>query len=649
MKYFDKSVNGLRAIAVIVVIAFHYGLDLFSGGFIGVDIFFVISGYVITLSVLKKMRLKDFSVLGYFNSRFFRIFPALLVVSFLTILASAFILFPADAERSAFHALSSITFSSNFVFWKEVGYFDVSNEFKPFLHTWSLSVEWQFYLLWPIAVYVLCLLKRWAVPLVCFAVLCGAAASGLLSDYSNFVFYMMPLRGWEFALGGLIAFIPQDVPLRQKFSMLSLLGLLGVILSSILYNESTVFPGFAALLPCLSAFMLLFFNRKYTEPVLSLPVLQYLGNISYSLYLYHWPVFILYKHFVFRELMIFDFAVILVSVFVLSHFSYIYIEQWFRKRSPQYRKLKIRILLGIASLCIAVSSYVIITDGKVGRYNEKETALINFFQKENKAYQEKYGVFFPQSAQEEWVAEKHLGLPCLYDDYLPQAPGDMTVINCVIQNNEHQADKGGHYLVVGDSNGKNIYEALVLAFPDRAFSLLMHSGCAPAEVQQCFPYLEGQLQTVFSNTKIDGVILSSRFSYQKIKGLEKTLALLKDSAVPFLVTGATPMLRKPLDMVMLHKNVSLDDRVFTLPLNATFFQPGIHQKDETLEALAKKYGGIFWNKKSILCPEDECSMMHENYDKPLYLDTQHLSHDGIDVLVRAMRAHVGFREFYRLR
>jgi len=643
MKTFDASVNGLRAIAIIAVIAFHYGAEIASGGFIGVDIFFVISGYVITLSILEKQNTNTFSLWSYFKSRFFRIFPALLVMSFLTLLFSSFILFPADAELAAKHALSSITFVSNFVFWKEVGYFDTSNAFKPFLHTWSLSVEWQFYLLWPMALYVLYVFKKYAIALLSMAILAGISASGLLANYSNFTFYMMPFRGWEFALGALIAFIPSNIKLRQKFAAPStFLGFGGVLLSVILFNEGTIFPGYAAALPCLSTFILLFFSRAYTTPILPFKPFQYLGNLSYSLYLYHWPVFILYAQFVFRDLLWIDYIVILLTVWIMSDLSYRLIETPFR--SKQKPVLKISILIPITALCTIAAFYIFQTDGNFNRYTKEQRELLTTFKTENEAYQKRYGAYYPKSPDEIWVKEKHFGIPCSYDDYNIQTDDDDKLIKC-IANNHANASKQKRYLIIGDSNGKNTFEALKKAFPNQNFSMLMHSGCAPAETKQCFPLLTKQLPSIITDAAIDGVILSSRFSYQSIDGIENTISLLDKQGVPFMVISATPTLRKPIDMIMIKKGLSLHTGQFIWPLDRAYFHNDILKKDAVLQKLSENYNGTFFDKRSFICPGNQCIMKLRPDKMPIYLDTQHLSANGLELYSNTLQHNEHVQSF----
>ena len=630
----------------MIVIAFHFGMLGITGGFIGVDIFFVISGFVITASIMERLENKSFSLMGYFKSRFFRIFPALAFVTLITLILNAFLLFPVDAERSAYHGLAAIGFVSNFLFWQEVGYFDADSSYKPFLHTWSLAVEWQFYMLWPLAVYILFLLKRFAVALLIAGIGLGILASGLLSNYSNFVFYMMPLRGWEFALGGLIALVPYSHFTRQKFPVLSsLTGFSAILYSSYFFNDDTIFPGFAAAIPCVGTFALLYFKRDYSERVLTIAPLQYLGKISYSLYLVHWPVLILYQHFVFRALGVIDILIMCLITLGLSHLSYLYIEQAFRKPGIHFKKYRAAALLGIVLLSGAVAWFTVSSEGKTGRYGEKENAVINYFRQANDTYHEKYGIYFPKDGQEVWDVEKHKGLPCLYDGYTLNSPDDQRIVGCVIQNAGEQSNKQARVVVLGDSNGKNSYEALSHAFPDIGFSMLMHSGCAAATSYNCFPHIKEQLNFIFQNADVNGVVLSSRYSNQPIEGMADTAAFLNSIDMPFLILGATPTLLRTPDMIMLKKGISLEDEEFILPLDKAYYYDDLRAKNEALEDMATKYQEYFFDKTETLCPESKCFIKALDYETPFYLDTNHLSKDGLKLIEGALQQDKNVQEF----
>lgn len=646
MKQFDYSVNGLRAVAVLIVIAFHFGFPVVSGGFVGVDIFFVISGYVITLGTLQKFREGRFSTLEYFKRRFYRIFPALAVTSLIITLISAFILFPTDLLRSAKHALASIGFVSNFVFWKEVGYFDVNSDYKPFLHTWSLAVEWQFYLLWPVVVYMLYKVKRYAIPLMMASILSGIALSALLVDRSNFVFYMMPLRGWEFAIGGFIALLPTTSPIRLKAPILALfIGLSAIISSAIFYTPKTTFPGIAAVLPCFGTFLILFFNRKYSDPLFKTPVMQYLGTISYSLYLVHWPVHVLYKQFIFREMNGLDVMAMCFITLVLSHLSYTLVEQPFRSPSLSLKPIRKFALLLIVILTGGLVTYIFHTDGMTNRFNQNENELIDYFRIAHEEYREKFSLFFPKNENEEWNKKDHADIPCLYDEYQLKSPNDPRIIQCVINNFQNNKTALSHVLLIGDSNGKNIYEALKRAFPEIQFSMLMHSGCAPAESKNCFPHLKEQLGYLLEYTSVDGIVLSSRYSNQSIESLESTVSFIRNQKKPFLIIGATPTLLRMPDMVMIHAGGTLQDNEFRLSLNKSYYHDDIFENDENLIDIANEYQGYFYNKKSVLCPDNKCFIKSSNFKNPIFLDSHHLSEDGEQLLIQSFKIDANIQTF----
>lgn len=628
-----------------MVIAYHFGLPFTSGGFFGVDIFFVISGYVITLSILHKLEANCFSTFGYFKSRFYRIFPALASMTFVTLAVSAYILFPADALRSAKHAMASLGFISNVFYWKEVGYFDVDSDYKPFLHTWSLAVEWQFYILWPLVVYVLHKLKRIAPFIMLLGILAGWGLAMGLSPRINFVFYMMPLRGWEFALGGLIALIPAAHPLRSKLPLLSaILGFATIAANTAFYSENTLYSPLHAALVCLGAFTLIFFNRRFSQTPLKLAPLQYLGTISYSLYLVHWPVYVLYKQYAFRSLGGADILLMGALTLLLSHLSYKWVEQPFRKPSSFFKPLRKYVLLLIVLLCVALSAYVMQTDGKTGRYGEKENVLIDYFQVANEEYHAKYEGAFPQNDEEQWEEGRHKDMPCTYDNYQLKSAEDPKITQCILSNVQAQQTQK-HVLIVGDSNGKNVFEAFQSAFPDIGFSMLLHSGCAPATSKGCFPHLEQQLSYIFDNAPINGVILSARFSNQSTDMMEHTASFLGKAHKPFLIVGATPTLLRNPDMVMLNAGKAIEDRQFTLPLNEAYYHADIVPNDAALQKIAQSYQGYFYDKKETLCPEGLCYIKRSDYEKPLFLDSHHLSEDGLEILGNALKKDQAVKSF----
>lgn len=299
---FRKDINGLRAVAVLAVMFYHFGLTGFSGGFAGVDVFFVISGFLMTGIILTGISGRRFSVLSFYRARARRIVPALATLCGALLLGGWFFSPPADYTQLGKQAASALVFISNFTFRAEDGYFDSFSQDKWLLHTWSLSVEWQFYLLFPVFLMLLCRKCGGVLPLrrlaVFFTILAGASltASVFLTarDFAS-AFYLLPTRMWEMTAGA-FAFLLSLRARRLPFTMpMYATGLFLIGLSVTLFSAETPWPGFAALAPVLGAFFIIaagFDDRFF----LSGRVLQAVGTWSYSIYLWHWPVHVALRH-----------------------------------------------------------------------------------------------------------------------------------------------------------------------------------------------------------------------------------------------------------------------------------------------------------------------------------------------------------------
>lgn len=291
---FRSDVNGLRAWAVMAVILYHFGLSGFSGGFIGVDVFFVISGYLMTSIVIKGLEVGGFSVLSFYAARVRRIVPALLVLCAVMLCIGYFVLAPVDYKILATHAISALGFISNIKFWSEAGYFDVASHEKWLLHTWSLSVEWQFYLLLPIVLATIWRLRPGRPAQLAFILLGGGlsfTASVLMTAASSSsAFYLLPARAWEMLAGGLVFLLPRHLVLglRAKAGM-EFSGFVLIVTSILIFDGLTPWPGWRATMPVLGTMMVLAAHRERSIWT-SFRLAQWLGDRSYSLYLWHWPM-----------------------------------------------------------------------------------------------------------------------------------------------------------------------------------------------------------------------------------------------------------------------------------------------------------------------------------------------------------------------
>lgn len=350
---YRKEIDGLRALAVLPVIFFHAGFDFFSGGFVGVDVFFVISGYLITSLILADLEVGRFSIVRFYERRARRILPALFVVMAFCI-PLAWLILP-DHELIGFgRSLVGVsTFVSNFLFWKETGYFDTAAEFKPLLHTWSLSVEEQYYFFVPLIILFVWRFFRGAM----FSVFLGlAVVSLMLAEYgatrfSSATFFLLHTRMWELMVGGLAAFF---VLRPQSFvwnNVLSFAGFVMICLSVVLMDENVPFPGLYALFPVIGTALVLVFAVPGTLVcrVLGFPAFVWVGLVSYSAYLWHQPLFAYARAFSVSAPSVWMMCLLSVVSVFLGFLSFKFIERPFRDQMAYSRK-SIFLLSGVGLL-----------------------------------------------------------------------------------------------------------------------------------------------------------------------------------------------------------------------------------------------------------------------------------------------------------
>ena len=337
MKY-RGEIDGLRTLAVVPVILFHAGIAPFGGGFIGVDVFFVISGYLISTIIINELDAGTFSILRFYERRARRILPALFFVMIASIPFAWFWLMPRDLKDFA-QSLTAVTFFvSNFLFWLEAGYFETAAELKPLLHTWSLAVEEQYYIIFPVLMMLLAPMGKRPV-LICLAIL--FVISFVLSQWGIYnrpsaTFFLLPARGWELLIGVFAAIYLQknpDMSHSMQTELLSIAGLLLIIVPIFIYSHDTPFPGAFALPATIGTALIILFARSGTiaHRLLAAKPMVAIGLVSYSAYLWHQPVFAFFKHrFGISSFDDYAFALIALSL-VLATFSYWVVERPFRR------------------------------------------------------------------------------------------------------------------------------------------------------------------------------------------------------------------------------------------------------------------------------------------------------------------------------
>ena len=323
---FRKDINGLRAIAVMAVVIFHFNSTWLPGGFAGVDVFFVISGYLMTSIIFSGLENGTFKTFEFYKSRARRIIPALTFACLAIILFGWFFIAPTDYQTLNKHALSSLTFVSNFIYWQESGYFDIASKSKWLLHTWSLSVEWQFYIIYPLVLVALSKifsLKVCARILAVCTILFFAISVILTYQWPDAAYFVLPARCWEMMIGGLVFLFPYKGSRRIK-TLLEGLGFVLILSSLFIISEEDNWPGVLAALPVLGAMFILISNNR-NNWLLNSSVMQRLGKWSYSIYLWHWLIVAGFYYFNPQIGVVYQIVGIIVSI-VLGYLSFQFIE-----------------------------------------------------------------------------------------------------------------------------------------------------------------------------------------------------------------------------------------------------------------------------------------------------------------------------------
>lgn len=362
---YRPDVDGLRAVAVGLVLLFHAGLG-FTGGFVGVDVFFVISGFLITGLILKKQASGDFKLGNFWLRRIRRIIPAAAVMSFATLAAGFLLLLPSDFKALAESSVAHQLMLANVFFLYNTGYFDGNADQMPLLHTWSLAVEEQFYLFLP---FLLLLLHRYMkratlVVLLVIGLISLAYSQYLVLESPEAAYFLLPSRAWELLIGGLVWFVPGPSKVKPwMLEILSALSLIAIIGVGALYTHSTPFPGFGALLPCLATVLFIYCNtNKLTlgGRVLATRPFVFVGLISYSLYLWHWPV-MAYTRYWNGNYLSNEMGLLLIVVsFGLAILSWRFVETPFRVGWQEARPIKV-IGVAIASTAVIICTSVTVS------------------------------------------------------------------------------------------------------------------------------------------------------------------------------------------------------------------------------------------------------------------------------------------------
>jgi len=490
MKY-RAEVDGLRAIAVVPVILFHAGISTFGGGFIGVDVFFVISGYLITSIILVEMDDGRFSIRRFYERRARRILPALFFVIAVCYPIAWVLFLSADFYDFSASVLAAASFWSNIFFWLQSGYFAPASELQPLLHTWSLAVEEQFYILFPL---FLMLSWRWgrlaimAIMALAFIVSLWLAQWGAYNmPHANF--YLLPTRAWELLIGAFTAFYLFKREIQTSLwlsNLMSAIGLLAILYAVFFFNKDTPFPSVYALVPTVGTALIILFAqpRTFVYSLLSVKILVWVGLISYSLYLWHQPIF------VFARYSLLDFStphivVAIMATVIAALISYFLVEQPIRYKAFR-KQSQVFAAATIASLSMIALSILGTSIDKPPRYQFAE-------------YQEDRQIL----RNESWSILRNLT-----DD------PTLNVANNKVEQSlwfEGSSDKR-NLLVVGNSHGKDVFNLLSFSAVATQHFDLARFG---VQINEIGP----QFYNAPNYVKADIIVIASAYSDQDLAAI----------------------------------------------------------------------------------------------------------------------------------
>jgi peptidoglycan/LPS O-acetylase OafA/YrhL len=399
---YRREIDGLRALAVLPVILFHAGFQTFSGGFVGVDIFFVISGYLITSIIIAELEAGTFTVINFYERRARRILPALFVVMFACLPFAWFWLLPGDMKEFSQSLIAVTAFVSNILFWKTIGYFDAATELRPLLHTWSLAVEEQYYLLFPP---FLMLAWRFGKNTVLAVLIVVTITSFALAQWGSVNkpapgFYLLPTRGWELLVGAFIAiYFSKEIQPFQGKTINQVGGAAGLLLigyAIFYFDKQTPFPGMYALVPTVGAALIILFATPQTwvGKLLASNIFVGVGLISYSAYLWHQPLLAFARHKIPGEPSIWLMGTLSASAILLAFVSWKYVETPFRNKRRFSQRQIFAYGAAFGAFFIAVGLIGNQTTGFVYRYEKNDRYLASLQKSEVGKYVERrFGEF----------------------------------------------------------------------------------------------------------------------------------------------------------------------------------------------------------------------------------------------------------------
>lgn len=618
---YRADIDGLRALAVIPVLLYHVGVPGFAGGFVGVDIFFVISGYLICGMIDADIRNGSFSLGNFYKRRILRILPALFVMLLVTSLLAYAYCLPVeliDFSKSLASAVGSV---ANFYFAQTAGYFDGPAETKPLLHTWSLGVEEQFYFIAPLLMLLVYRLvpRRAKLLFAVVAVLSLAAAIAMTTRNLTFAFYLTPFRAWELALGAMLSV--RFFPVLESTFWKNFCGIAGLLLlfGVILLGSPSVPLLLMTSLASVGAALVIASSESGVSMVgrlLSLPSLVSIGLISYSLYLWHWPLIVFQRtDMLFGPEQAGSTKLTLITLSVgIAYLSWKLIELPFRSLA---REASRAVIFGAASASMAsvfvLCGLVFVLSGAPSRFPNRVVQIGAYLNYDSSA-EFRTGRCFLLTHRQQFDAET-----CLKVD--PARP---------------------NYLLIGDSHAAQLWFGLATALPEVNVMQATASLCRPAilpgspyDTSTCRDLMELVFNNFLVNNKIDKVLLAASWKDEDLVILSTTLKILKSRDIDVTVLGPIVEYDTALPRLL------ADEILLDSPSHARARRrPGIRERDLAMSRLVPAHGATYLSVYDAMCRDDRCDEFAEA-DVPMQFDAGHLTARGAIELGRRLAGAIG--------
>jgi peptidoglycan/LPS O-acetylase OafA/YrhL len=615
---YRPDIDGLRALAVLAVIAFHGFPEYIAGGFVGVDVFFVISGFLISGIILDETRVGLFSLQNFYARRVRRIFPALLLVLLFSLLAGWWLLLPANLLRLGKQLAASAAFVSNFYLWFQSGYFSPDARTFPLLHLWSLGVEEQFYIVWPLIILGLRGRPNWTMSAIVLIGISSFCINIALLDNHEADFYSPVTRAWELMLGASLAWLRRrddiELPSRRSADVATIAGLFLILGSTLLFDQQSSYPGWLALVPTTGAWLILWGGASsgVASSILSTRALVFVGLISYPLYLWHWPLLVFSEAFKFAPLTPLERGLAIAVSIILAWLTYELVESRFR--AGRVNRTKIAALSGGMIFILFVGLALVEGQGFETR-----------FPKKIREFAEARG--YPAS----WRIDE-----CLIE------PKKQTTFGRSCMEETRPL-----LFVWGDSTAAALIPGLRQLQHERNF------GVAQFTANSCGPWLavdvpgnpncrsiNNEVLGIVSRSRPDVVLLHARGSArpEDIAGLKETILALHALSIPrIIVLGPVPVWKRSLPnevvryLVIHHVLIPArsSERVYRT------------WNDAQMRSEMTKLGAEYISAWDVMCNADGClTRLGEKPEDVVASDQHHLTESGSTFLIQSIKDQI---------